>query len=305
MQSITADGIEATAGAPERPRRRSLFSGVVLPKFLRLPARRLQKATWRLPRHTGIVSLVLMIGATGTAGVVAGGHVFDFSSAVTAWSGLAIEEVRISGQSRTQELDVLQKLAMGPFPSLATFDLDAARARIETLPWVAEAALRKLYPHDLEVTIREKRPFAVWQDGGKLWLIDAKGSSISDAVDAGYASLPMVVGKGAGARVAEFAALLAAAPAVAARTRAGVLVAGRRWTLVLDNGVELMLPEIDPATAIATAAQLDAGGHVLSRAITALDLREPGQTILRLDPEGSTAYAALLKARAKAAKAKT
>jgi cell division protein FtsQ len=304
VQSITADGIETTATAPAAARRRPLLGGLVLPRILRRPARMLQKANWRLPRYAGTAGLVLLVGATVGAGVVAGGHALDVASAVTAWSGLALEEVRITGQSRTEELDVLQKLAIGPLPSLATFDLDAARARIETLPWVADVGLRKLYPHNLDVVIREKRPFAVWQDGDALWLIDEKGTPITNAVDARYAKLPMVVGKGAASRIGEFSALIAAAPALAQRTRAGVLIAERRWTLVLDNGVEVMLPENDPTAALVTAAQLDAASGVLSRAVVALDLRETGQVVVRLDAEGVAAHAALLKGRAKSTKAK-
>jgi cell division protein FtsQ len=300
---MTADAIAATGHTSALPRRRSLLAGLVLPKFLRRPARMLQKAHWRVPRFVGLAGLLLMFGGTVSAGVIVGGHAVDVASAVTSWSGMAIEEIRITGQSRTEELDVLAKLDMGPFPSLATFDLDAAKARIEALPWVAEAGLRKLYPHNLDVTIREKRPFAVWQDGQTLWLIDAKGSPITNNVDGSYAALPMVVGKGAGARIAEFSSLLAAAPSLAPRARAGVLVAERRWTLVLDNGVELMLPEIDPAAALATAARMDADASLLSRAIAAVDLRDMSHVIVRLDPEGVAAHVALLKAR-KTGKAK-
>jgi cell division protein FtsQ len=265
----------------------------------------LERIDWRPPRHAGTASAAFLFLMTLTAGVFAGGHATTVVSAVTAWSGLAIEEIRITGQSRTAELDILRRLEIGTFPSLVTFDLDAAKGRLETLPWVAEAALRKLYPSDLNVVIRERRPFAVWQDGGTLWLIDETGHPITDAVDARYARLPMVVGKGAAARIGEFVALTVGAPAIAARTRAGVLVGERRWTLVLDSGVAVMLPEQDARAALAAVARLDAEHGLLSRAIAAVDLRDPGRVVVRLDAAGAAARTAQQKGGALAIKART
>ena len=302
---MTADGIAGTIGTVAPPRRRAL-SGVVLPRPLRRPARMLQNASWRLPRYLGLKGLIILFAATLLGGVLAGGHTTDVVAAVTTWSGLGIDQVRITGQSETAELDILQKLQMGPFPSLFTFDIDAAKARVETLPWVADATLRKVYPDQLNIVIRERDPYALWQDdAGKLWLIDDKGDKISDDVDDRYAGYPMVVGDGAAARIGEFTALVATQPAIAPNVRAGVLVGGRRWTVVLDSGIELMLPETDPAAALATVARLDASKSLLSREIAAVDLRAPGGLIVRLDADGFAARTALLKARAKLAKAKT
>jgi cell division protein FtsQ len=92
---------------------------------------------------------------------------------------------------------------------------------------------------------------------------------------------------------------------IASHARAGVLEGGRRWTVVLDSGVELMLPEDNPAAALANVAKLDADNALLSRAISVVDLRAPGQVVVRLDADGMAQHAALLKARAKLAKAKT
>jgi cell division protein FtsQ len=301
VQSLTAAGMEGTAASLRAGGRRAPFAGIVLPKVLRRPVRMLEKAEVRLPRFLGIKSVSIMFLATVVAGVALGGHSTTVAAAVTTWAGFGIEQVKITGQSRTEELAVLEKLEIGAFPSLVTFDLDAAKARIETLPWVAEAGLQKLYPHDLTVSIRERRPYAFWQDGERLWLIDETGHAITGAAEVSPA-MPMVVGKGAAGRIADYTGLLAAVPSIARQIHAGVLVAGRRWTLVLANGIEVLLPEHDPAPALAALARLDAENAVLSRAIAAVDLRDPQRVVLRLAADGAASWTALLKARAKAAK---
>ncbi|MCL4747551.1 MAG: cell division protein FtsQ/DivIB [Burkholderiaceae bacterium] len=46
-----------------------------------------------------------------------------------------------------------------------TVDLDDVRARYEALPWVRRAAVRRVWPDSLVVTIEEHRPLALWGAG--------------------------------------------------------------------------------------------------------------------------------------------
>ena len=62
-----------------------------------------------------------------------------------------------------------------------------------------------------------------------------------------------MVGEGADPKAAAFSKLLDAAPEVRAHVRAGMLVGERRWTLKLDNGVDVRLPEEGAAEALRPA----------------------------------------------------
>ncbi len=280
------------------PRRR-----VVLPRMLRRPVRRLGRMRWVAPRRAGLKLAFVLYAATGITGMAMGGHTLAVASAVTAWCGLDIDRVEITGQSETSEVEVLNQLALGDYPSIVTLDVIGARARIESLPWVKEAMLRKVYPDKLLIEIKERQPLAVWQrDSGGFVLVEAGGRVISDRVDARHAGLPLVVGEGAAARAGEFVELLDEFPSLRPQVKAGVLVSGRRWNVVLTNGVELMLPEEDPAGALIQAVALNDGHGVFSREIAAIDMRLPSRLVFRLTPEGAKARDDLLKARAKAGK---
>lgn len=274
----------------------------VLPRFLRRPARALKRREWHLPRRFGLKALLTFATATVITGVVTGGRVLGVVSSVTAWAGLGITEVKITGQSETSELAVLDRLEISHDPSLLTFDVDAARDRIALLPWVDHANLKKLFPNTLEVAIAERSPFAIWQHGAELSLIDVSGAVITDALDDRYARLPFVVGPGAAERAKEFVELINGQPGIADRVRAGVLISGERWNVVLDGGIELMLPIDKPAAALATVATLDAEKKLLSREIAAVDMRIPNQMIVRLDDAGLAARKDLLKERDKLAR---
>jgi hypothetical protein len=82
---------------------------------------------------------------------------------------------------------------------LNTFGLDlyAVRARVLLDPWVADARVRRILPHDLAVTVTERAPVAVAIDGAMRSLLDADGRVL--ASDAGPPSeddarLPQVTG---------------------------------------------------------------------------------------------------------------
>jgi cell division protein FtsQ len=53
-----------------------------------------------------------------------------------------------------------------------TMNLDAARASISHVPWVRAVALRRQWPHRLEIEIDEHQPLARWNDGS---LVDTQG----------------------------------------------------------------------------------------------------------------------------------
>jgi cell division protein FtsQ len=185
---------------------------------------------------------------------------------------------------------------------LFTFDLDAARERVEALPWVARATLRKLYPDTLEVAVSERLPYALWQNGDIVSLIDPQGTVITDYIGERYTNLPLVVGPGANARVDEFLDLVLSQPSLVPRVRAGVLVSERRWNIVLAGSVEIMLPEIDPADALARVAELDERRQLLSREIVRVDLRLPDRLVVRLTERGLEERRTLIEARDKRAR---
>jgi cell division protein FtsQ len=259
----------------------------------------LLRKNWKLPHYVGLKAMALLFLATAVAGTLIGGHVVTVVSAVTAWSGLAIQKIEITGQSETSEVDIIHALGIGPFPSLVTFDVGSGRAGIEGLPWVKQATIKKLYPDTLQVSVVERQPFAIWQHDDKIALIDRDGAAITDDIGEDYAKLPFVVGEGAELRAGEYAELIAGVPSLKARIHAGVLIAGRRWNIVLDNGVQLLLPEQDPGAALVAVSALDGKNGLLSRDIAAVDLRLSDKLVVRLTDEGAGQRKALLDQREK------
>lgn len=291
MRSLVDGTVKGLAGERRSAGRR------VLPRILRRPVRILSRIEWKTPRHFGLKGLAVFLLATAISSMVFGDHTRTVTSALTAASGLGIDRIKITGQSETSEVDILDRLAIGEFRSLFTFDLDAARERVEALPWVAQATLKKLYPETLEVAIAERLPYALWRREGELSLIDPQGRVITNTIGERYATLPLVIGPGANTRVDEFLSLVMAHPTLVPRVRAGVLISQRRWNVVLDDDVEIMLPWAEPAGALARVVAADRHSDLLSRDISHVDVRSPARFVVRLNEDAIAGREEIIKQR--------
>lgn len=272
----------------------------VLPRWLRKPARFLSRAIAGdvdYPPYAATGLSLLLVGGFLVYGTVVGGHVPSVVQSVTARTGFAIDEIRVSGNQETSEIDIFDRVGLDGWTSLVGFDAEQARLRIEALPWVEVASVRKIYPSTLEVKVAEREPFAIWQRGSRLILVEKNGAEIAPMVGSKFLTLPLVIGQGAAEPAAEFVARVAAFPDLAAKVKGYIRVSERRWDLRLDNGITVRLPEHDAEAAIAELLDLDRRHGLLLRDVEAIDLRFQDRLVLKLSEDAMTAREASLKQR--------
>jgi len=203
--------------------------------------------------------------------------------------GFRIAAVSLSGEKHVSRAEIVAAAGVTGRTSLLFLDVEAARARLKTMPWIAEATVRKLFPDRLQIRVREREPFALWQVGGRLSLIAADGTLLGPPNDPAFAALPLVVGPGAQTKARDFLALLDRYPSIREQVRASVLVAERRWNLKLKNNVDIRLPETDAGPALDTLLALDRDKRLISRDILAIDLRLPDRVTVRLSDAAAQA----------------
>jgi cell division protein FtsQ len=256
-----------------------------------------------VPRGLGSSGAALLLLASVSYGVVRGGHapeiaaqVQDFCDAAATAAGFGITEVALSGDRDVSRDDVLRLAGITGNTSLLFLDAGRARARLLTDPWIADATVLKLYPSRLLIEIKERKPFALWQNDRRVSLIAADGTVLETAAPDRFLGLPLVVGKGAGQEAGELLAMLARYPLLAREVKAAALVAERRWTLYLKNGIEVLLPEIEPEHALRILADLDRSKKLLSRDIVNVDMRLADRVSVRLSDAAAAARDEALKA---------
>lgn len=234
----------------------------------------------RVPRFIGLAACVVFLLGASAYGVIRGNHIAmiqaaikDGADAAANAAGMRIAAVSLSGQRQVSREEIFAAAGVTDHSSLLFLDVADARAKLEAIPWIAEATVRKLYPDRLQITITEREAFALWQREGKVTAIAADGTVLSAKVEPRLASLPFVVGKGAAVKARDFLAVLDRYPSIRDQVRASILVADRRWNLRLKNGIDVRLPDTNVDRALETLARLDREKHLLSRDIVAVDLR--------------------------------
>jgi cell division protein FtsQ len=249
-----------------------------------------------ITRHAGVIASAIFLGASAGYGVVKGGHVpmvvdalTDVRDAIASIAGFGITTVSLSGEKHLDRAAILTASGVGLGGSLLFLDVDAARARLKAVRWIAEATVRKLYPDRVEITVVEREPFALWQLAGRISVISRDGTPIAALSEEGFASLPLVVGPGAGLKAGELLSALERLPGIRSRVRASILVAERRWNLRLENGIDIMLPESGIGTALELLARLDRDKQLLTRDISTVDLRLSDRVSVRLSDEAARA----------------
>lgn len=172
------------------------------------------------------------------------------------------------------------------FP-VSSFDLelDELRGRVEGIDAVRAASVRIRQGGVLEIEVEERRPAVVWRTEETLELLDETGhrvASLASRMD--RPDLPLIAGQGAEAAVAEALSLIAVAEPVNDRVRGLLRVGERRWDLVLDRDVRIMLPEKNALAALQKVIALDQAQDLLARDIAAVDFRNPKRPVIRLTP---------------------
>ena len=191
-----------------------------------------------------------------------GGLVLTIGLALALWlaapllAGPALNRLTVSG--RLQHVDpaairaaVLPAVGSGFF----TARVERVSAAVQQIPRVAEADVRREWPHTLHVDIVEESPVARWNGDG---LMDSHGRVFIRTQTRSYAALPLLTGRDEDAQdvLAEFNTLAnLVSPRGLAITELDVDARGAA-TVLLSDGIEVRLGREDAAARLARFASM-------------------------------------------------
>lgn len=189
---------------------------------------------------------IVVVGAA-TGLLLAAGLGAALWFAAPLFAGPVLTRLTISGALQHVDPSAVRAAALGTIGSgFFTTRVAQVSAAVRQVPWVAEADVRREWPHTLHVDIVEEVPVARWNGNG---LIDAQGRVFIHTDTKPYATLPLLSGRDEDAQdvLAEFNTLAAL---VASRgltiTELDVDARGAA-TVELDDGIEVRLGREDAA----------------------------------------------------------
>ena len=234
-------------------------------------------------------SALLFLGAVLASGLIRGGYL-DYEGSpwlklpgkAAGIVGMAAEDITITGLTLHDPETLLSAIGVTPGGSLIGFDPVAARRILEHLDWTKSAKVQRLFPNQLDIEIVEREPFAIWQRSETYYVIDKTGVAMSGLPASQLVKLPLVTGEGADTAAAELFNHLEATPDLLLQVKAAARVGDRRWTLYLDSGVMVLLPETGMAEAIRKVDELDRTQQLLSKGIRSVDLRLADRVVVNV-----------------------
>ena len=195
-----------------------------------------------------------------------------------------IKVASIDGSSDELANEIREILPLD-FP-VSYFDLDIKYLHkvVNEIPAVASAAIKISVGGVLQINVTEKSPAFIWRKDNVMSVIDETGSFIRIAnsrVD--YPKLPLVVGEAANLVVSEISSLMQANEYFKDRVRAFIRVGERRWDLILENNVRIMLPQREFLAAFDRLMLMNEAGSLLSGRLSNIDMRLVVRPTVRVD----------------------
>lgn len=195
--------------------------------------------------------------------------------------GLGMSEVIVRGQRETPDSAIYDQLKLDESRSIWLFDTEAARQRIEALPWVRSASLKRVFPDQLHIDIRERTPKAVWNDGHRSVLIDSSGRVLGELANRQTSGLPVIFGEGAAPHAQSIVETIDRSPALQGKVAIYEWSANRRWSLHLKTGQRILLPATGLGSAILRMTKGKIGNRLLDTNFETLDLRLESQVAVK------------------------
>ncbi|ACS51599.1 cell division protein FtsQ/DivIB [Bartonella grahamii] len=248
-----------------------------------------------IPRHFGSFAVVWFFFVAAFYGLSSSGQMAVIVNTIILDSSFVVTHVDIIGNKRLTKQDIFKILKLDVAPSIFTFDVERARSLLEKQAWVQSANVQKIYPNRMRISIVEREPYAIWQHDSIVDIVDNTGRVIVPFKGEIVRDLPLVVGQGAQNAAKVFIQALSVYPEVYDRIRAFVRVGDRRWDLVLDNGMRVMLPENGALERLSSLVSSGTMQDLLSRDILSVDLRLADRITVSLSDETLERYHATVE----------
>jgi len=237
--------------------------------------------------------LLLVMGLIAGAGLWFGFH-RNAASDLKPWQSIKelthqaflnikfpVEQVHIVGHKNTKEQDIIRQL--GPIwdHSLLALNSGEVQSEIETLPWVKKAIVERAFPNGLNIYVTERVPIGRWLTLNNRYVFDKDGVVIEKIGVGSHINLPIFEGGGAPLEGAHLLTTLDKFDDLRPFFVRFRRKDQRRWSLILKDGMEVLLPEKQMARGLSRLRALQIQHNILAKDLVVIDLRLEDRVTIR------------------------
>lgn len=189
-----------------------------------------------------------------------------------------VKNISISADTRNQDLTAIAaSTGISPGTHTHSVNLELVNARLIATPGVRESAVRRLPNGNLSVKIRLYRAVAAWTDGTYYYPLSADGTIVQRPSE--EKSPGTVVFRGDVPN--DINNITKAATNLIGDLDYLEFVDNRRWNIITNGGITVMLPEESPDAAIASLVVLNNKHKILNKNIQTIDMRDTARILVK------------------------
>ena len=158
-----------------------------------------------------------------------------------------------------------------------SLNLDSLNRRIAEVPTVQYSATRRLPNGTLRIRVKLHHAVAQWTDGLAFYPLASDGTIVQTPFDVRDNSAIVFRGK----LPENISDITTAAQTLLSHIDYMEWIENRRWNIITNGGIKVMLPENDPVAAIRALNSLNEKQHILTKNIKTIDMRDSARILVK------------------------
>jgi cell division protein FtsQ len=159
--------------------------------------------------------------------------------------GYIVQEIEVVGEDDNCHVADVSMLDKYKGMSTILVSVDDIRKDLESVDCIGQVSVSRVLPSRLRVSIEPRMPIAIWQHKHKFFFIANNGSVLQIRNSKDVSKFIIILGDHAPEKTPELLKLLRSDPELYQKVVSAIWIGDRRWNVIFDNGMELLLPEND------------------------------------------------------------
>ena len=189
-----------------------------------------------------------------------------------------IHNISITADTADAELGAIQTVAAaGLGAKTNSLDIISLNRRISEVPTVQYSATRRMPNGTLRVRVKLHHAVAQWTDGVAFYPLASDGTIVQTPSDVRDGAAVVFRGE----LPINISDITSAAQILISHIDYMEWIENRRWNIVTNGGITVMLPEKNPVAAIRGLNSLNEKQNILAKDINTIDMRDTSRILIK------------------------
>ena len=194
-----------------------------------------------------------------------------------------IKHIKVIDSQQSKETDIREKIS-NLSDNLLLLDKQILQNKIEEVPWVKRANIKKIFPNKIQVQVIENDPYAIFLNEGVPFLIDLDGTIITQISDQSIdTSMIQILGEKANENLESLIkSINIHFPELLNDIKSLEYIELRRWNMKLRRDLKIKFPDEKIDQSIINLKRLFVEQNVSESNIIEIDLRIHGRASVKV-----------------------